>query len=173
MNKWFESLPKDIWPVALTAVIIYVAMILFTRIAGKRSFSKMSSFDFGVTIAIGSIVASVILSKSVSLIQGLVGLASLYILQMLVANLREFNSIQGLVDNEPLLLMDGNQVLEKNLKKAKVTMSDLKGKLREANVLHRDQVKAVVFESTGDISVLHGDSEHTEIEDWIMEGVHK
>ena len=173
MNKWFESLPKDIWPVALTAVIIYVAMILFTRIAGKRSFSKMSSFDFGVTIAIGSIVASVILSKSVSLIQGLVGLASLYILQMLVANLREFNSIQGLADNEPLLLMDGNQVLEKNLKKAKVTMSDLKGKLREANVLHRDQVKAVVFESTGDISVLHGDSEHTEIEDWIMEGVHK
>ncbi len=173
MNKWFESLPKDIWPVAVTAIIIYAAMVLFTRLAGKRSFSKMSSFDFGVTIALGSIVASVILSKSVSLIQGLVGLASLYVLQMLVAGLRNYNFIQQLVDNKPLLLMDGNEVLDKNLKKAKVTLTDLKGKLREANVLHRDQVKAVVFESTGDISVLHGESEHTEMEDWIMEGVDK
>ncbi len=171
MNKWFESLPKDIWPVAVTAVIIYIAMVLFTRIAGKRSFSKMSSFDFGVTIALGSIVASVILSKSVSLVQGLVGLASLYVLQMIVASLRRFKAIQDLVDNQPLLLMQGHNVFEENLKKARVTLSDLKGKLREANVLHRDQVKVVVFESTGDISVLHGNSKHTEVEDWIMEGV--
>ncbi len=173
MNKWFESLPKDIWPVAVTALLIYIAMVLFTRIAGKRSFSKMSSFDFGVTVAIGSIVATVLLSKSVSLVQGLVGLASLYVLQMIVAALRRFKVVQQVVDNEPLLLMEGHKVFDDNLRKARVTLADLKGKLREANVLHRDQVKVVIFESTGDISVLHGDSEHTEVEDWILEGVQK
>jgi uncharacterized membrane protein YcaP (DUF421 family) len=171
MNKWFESLPSDIWPVAVTALVIYIALIVFTRIAGKRSFSKMSSFDFGVTIALGSIVASVILSKSISLIQGLVGLATLYILQMLLAALRRFKTVEGMVDNKPLILMNGHQVYDENLKKAHVTMSDLKGKLREANVLHRDQIKAVVFEATGDISVLHTNSQHTEVEDWIMTDV--
>lgn len=171
MNKWFESMPKDLWPVMLTAVLIYLAVVVCTRIAGKRSFSKMSSFDFAVTVAIGSIMATVILSKSVSLMQGFVGLVSLYVLQIGVAALRRFQLVQTLVDNKPLLLMRGNEVLDKNLKKSRVTLADVKGKLREANVLHRDEVCFVIFESTGDISVLHKNSEHTEVEDWIMEGV--
>jgi uncharacterized membrane protein YcaP (DUF421 family) len=171
MNKWISSLPKDLWPILLTAVSMYVAIIIATRVAGKRSFSKMSSFDFAITVALGSVLASVILSKSVSLMQGLLGMGSLYILQMALAFLRRFSFVQNAVDNKPMLLMEGDTVLEENLRKSKVTLSDLKGKLREANVLHRDQVCAVIFESTGDISVLHKDSKHTEIEDWIMEGV--
>ncbi len=171
MNKWFESIPKDLWPIVVTALFIYFSVVLLTRVAGKRSFSKMSSFDFAVTVAIGSIVATVILSKSVSLMQGFVGLVSLYVLQIAVAALRRYDLVQKLVDNRPLLLMRGHEVLEKNLKKSHVTLADLRGKLREANVLHRDQVCFVIFESTGDISVLHKDSEHTEVEDWIMEGV--
>jgi uncharacterized membrane protein YcaP (DUF421 family) len=173
MNPWFQSAPKDLWPVALTALAIYLAVMLCTRIAGKRSFSKMSSFDFAVTVAIGSIVATVILSKSVSLMQGIVGLVSLYTLQILVAALRRYAWVRRLAGNQPLLLMQGHEVYIQNLKKAHVTLSDLKAKLREANVLHRDQVNVVVFESTGDISVIHGHTEHTEVEEWILEGVQR
>ena len=117
MNKWFESIPKDLWPIVVTALFIYFSVVLLTRVAGKRSFSKMSSFDFAVTVAIGSIVATVILSKSVSLMQGFVGLVSLYVLQIAVAALRRYDLVQKLVDNRPLLLMRGHEVLEKKLKK--------------------------------------------------------
>ena len=88
MEKWFEASWTSILAIFLTAAGIYLAIIIFTRIAGKRSFSKMSSFDFAMTVAVGSILATTILSKSVSLIQGIIGLAAVYILQISAAILR-------------------------------------------------------------------------------------
>ena len=76
-----------------------------------------------------------------------------------------------MVDNSPLMLMDGKNILHKNLKKAKVTEGDLRSKLREANVLNLSQVRAVVFEATGDISVIHSDDEKEHLEEWLIKDV--
>tara|TARA_R110000823_G_scaffold243818_3_gene368088 strand:+ start:73315 stop:73836 length:522 start_codon:yes stop_codon:yes gene_type:complete len=171
MIKWFEASTTSIIAIVLTAIGIYIATILFTRLAGKRSFSKMSSFDFAMTVAIGSIIATTVLSKSVSLLQGVVGLAAVYVLQFSVAMMRRFKFVQKLIDNEPLLLMDGKEILHNNLKKAHVTEADLRSKLREANVLELSQVRAVIFECTGDIAVLHTKDEDVEVEDWLLKGV--
>lgn len=154
--------------IILTAIGIYIALVLFTRISGKRSFSKMSSFDFAMTVAIGSVLATVILSKSVSLQHGITALAIIYTLQLLVAAARRFKIIRNIMDNKPTLLMQNGKIIEGSLKKCKVTESDLKAKLREANVIQLSEVKAVVFESTGDISVLHG-TDDKDVDDWIMD----
>ncbi|MGB3464881.1 MAG: hypothetical protein WBA74_06420, partial [Cyclobacteriaceae bacterium] len=69
---WTEM--KPIYAIILSAVMIYLVLIVSTRIAGKRSFSKMSSFDFAITISIGSIIAATILNQSVKIVQGIVGL---------------------------------------------------------------------------------------------------
>lgn len=159
--------------IILSALGIYIMVILFTRLAGKRSFSKMSSFDFAMTVAVGSVIASTILSPSVNLIDGIVGLASIYCLQISVAIGRRLNFIKRIVDNTPLLLMDGKEILHDNLRKARVTESDLRSKLREANVASTEEVLAVVFESTGDISVLHKNHEDTQLDDWLLKGVNR
>lgn len=171
MEKWFEASQTSLIAIVLTAIGIYIATIVFTRLAGKRSFSKMSSFDFAMTVAIGSVIATTILSKSVSLLQGVVGLAAVYILQISVAMLRRFNFVEKIIDNQPLLLMDGETILHDNLKKARVTEADLRSKLREANVLELSQVRAVIFECTGDIAVLHSKDENVRVEDWLLQGV--
>ena len=171
MEKWFEASWTSLIAICLTSIGIYLAVIIFTRIAGKRSFSKMSSFDFAMTVAIGSILASTVLSKSVSLIQGVVGLAMIYILQISVAILRRSTQVEKIIDNNPMMLMDGTKILHENLKKARVTESDLRSKLREANVIELSQIRAVVFEATGDISVLHTKDENVELEEWLMKGV--
>ena len=67
--------------------------------------------------------------------------------------------------------MDGQEILHENLKKSHVTLDDLKSKLREANVLELSQVRAVIFEATGDIAVLHTKDENQQIEDFILEDV--
>lgn len=171
MEKWFEASATSLIAIAVSALGIYIAIILFTRLSGKRSFSKMSSFDFAITIAIGSIIASSILSSSVSLLQGVFGLAVVYLLQSCVAFLRRFNWFQESVDNSPLLLMDGQNILYENLKKAHVTESDLRSKLREANVIELSEVRAVVFEATGDISVLHSANADKNLESWLLKDV--
>ncbi|MGM0932112.1 MAG: DUF421 domain-containing protein [Bacteroidota bacterium] len=171
MEKWFEFTTESLIAIALTAAGIYLAVIVFTRIAGKRSFSKMSSFDFAMTVAIGSIMATTILSASVSLPQGIVGLAAVYILQMSAAICRRIPWFQHAIDNSPLLLMDGKNILHENLKKARVTEGDLRSKLREANILDLSQIRAVIFETTGDISVMHTLDENQKIEDWLTKDV--
>jgi uncharacterized membrane protein YcaP (DUF421 family) len=107
------------------------------------------------------------------LLQGIIGLAAVYILQVLVAILRKLEIVQKLIDNKPLLLMDGEEILQENLKKARITESDLRSKLREANVLEHSQVRAVIFESTGDIAVLHSKDEQVKVEDWLLKGVER
>ncbi len=171
MEEWFEASTTSLIAICVTAIGIYVATIIFTRLAGKRSFSKMSSFDFAMTVAIGSIIATTVLSKSVSLLQGIVGLAAVYILQISIAILRRYKIVQNMIDNEPLLLMDGKEILYNNLLKARVTEADLRNKLREANVLELSQIRAVVFECTGDIAVLHTKDESVTVEDFILKDV--
>ena len=168
--KLFEIKDTSVLQISLTALGIYISVIVLTRIFGKRSFSKMSSFDFAMTVAIGSIIATVVLSSTVSLLEGIIGLFSVYILQIGAALLRRLDIVQKFMDNSPLLLMDGTEVLTDNLRRAKVTESDLRSKLREANVTKLSQVKAVIFETTGDISVLHKDDEHG-VEEWLMKDV--
>ena len=75
------------------------------------------------------------------------------------------------MDNDPLMLMEGNKIYYENLKKARVTESDLRGKLREANVIQLSEVRAVVFETTGDVSVLH--SPDKKLEDWLIKDVNR
>ena len=95
----------------------------------------------------------------------------LFGLQYLVALLRERSDFMSkLVDNQPLLLMHEGKLLTENLKKARVTEDDLRAKLREANVLSVRRVHAVVFEATGDVSVLHGDPD-TQLDPVIVQDV--
>ncbi len=168
LSNWFETSTTAIFATIIHAVLVYIGIILFTRLMGKRSFSKMSGFDFAGTIAIGSLIATTITSKSVGILQGLIALLSLYTLQFVIASLRRFPSFSKAVDNEPLYLMKGTEILHENLKKAQVSENDLRGKLREANVIRLNQVKAVIFETTGDVSVLHSDDTSIEIEDFIV-----
>ena len=73
MQQWFECPTEGLLAISITAVGSYIAILLLTRIGGKRSFSKMSSFDFAITVASGAIIATTVLSKSVSLWDGIVG----------------------------------------------------------------------------------------------------
>lgn len=159
-DAWIVTTGTSVLMVAISALGIYVALLLLTRLVGLRSFSKMSSFDFAITVAMGSLVATVLLSESPPLAQGIAGLVVLFLIQFVVAALRNRSkAVQQIVDNQALLLMAGDEVLHENLRKARVTEDDLYAKLRAANVLHPDQVRAVVMETTGDISVLHADSD--------------
>ncbi len=168
-STWFNSDPEILVSVAISAVVILGWAIVVIRITGLRSLSKMSSFDFVVTVALGSIVGGVV-ATSASLIHGAVGFAALLATQWVVAQLRRRASFGGVFDNEPLQLMDGPVVLEDNMRKARVTHDDLLEKLREANVTSRDDVLAVVLETTGDVSVLHGPGP---LDESLLEGVRR
>lgn len=153
---WLGSSITEVALVATSTVAFFLLIIGVVRVIGLRSFSKMSSFDFAVTVAIGSLLATISVTDA-SLVSGAVALAFLLGTQWLVAQLRQRTRLMGVLENEPLLLMDGSQFLDDNMLAARVKRSDVLAKLREANVTQMDDVLAVVLETTGDVSVLHGD----------------
>jgi uncharacterized membrane protein YcaP (DUF421 family) len=144
--------------VVVSSAAMLIGIIVYVRIAGLRSFSKMSSFDFAVTVAYGSLLAGTATSGS-SLLDGLVAAAVLLGCQFLIALGRSRSRLGPIVDNEPLLLMLDGRFVEENLLKSRVTKDDVRAKLREANVVRRDEIRAVVLETTGNVSVLHGPQE--------------
>lgn len=158
--------------ILLSTLGIYVTVIVYTRVFGKRSFSKMSSFDFAMTVAVGSMIATTILSDSVSLLEGAIGLLFVYMFQLTAAFLRRYSWFAKMIDNQPTLLMDGEIMLRVNMKAVRVTEGDLRSKLREANVIKLSEVKAVIFEATGDMVVLHRDNKDM-IDSWLLKDVQK
>ncbi len=169
---WLTTSWTAILMVIISSIGIYIAVIFFTRLSGLRSFSKMSSFDFAMTVAVGSLVASAILTNDPPLSQAVIALGALYALQIGIAKLRGISPlVDNLVDNQPILLMRGAQILDENLKSTKVTHDDLRAKLREANVTDFSQIKAVVLETTGDISVLHTRDSSQVLDDDLLSNV--
>jgi uncharacterized membrane protein YcaP (DUF421 family) len=150
---------------SVLTTITMLWVVLLVRINGLRSFSKMTNFDFVMTVGIGSLLASSSQSQTwMAFVQGLLAMAMLFVVQYFAAKLRKHSdTAENIIQNQPRILVRDGIILEDALRETRVSRSDLLAKLREANVLHFTEVRAVILETTGDISVLHGDSISPEI----------
>ena len=159
--------------VLFKAAVIVAAVIILTRLNGLRSLSKQSAFDFPITVATGSLIASTIMSKDTSILVGVVAAAALFAVQALISIVR-LNSafFKEAVDNTPLLLMEGERIIDANLRAARMTREDLISKLRMADISDPAEVRAVIFETTADVSVIKGAPDEP-IHPMLMEGVRR
>ncbi|HEY9039516.1 MAG TPA: YetF domain-containing protein [Roseovarius sp.] len=148
----------DLLDIAAQTLLAVVAVIVLARMNGLRSFSKMSSFDFALTIAAGSVLATMMTSAKTPW-PGLVALTTLFAARFVISLLRQkWRPVAWMTDNMPLMLFYEGQLFEENLALARVTRDEVRAKLREANAISPGCVRAVVLEATGDVSVLHGDT---------------
>ena len=139
------------------AALLWV--VLLTRILGLRSFSKMTNFDFVMTIAMGSLIASASQSKNMTpFLQSLAAMVALFAVQWIAARIRKSSdTFEAIISNTPVVLMRNGEYCEEALNSNRISRNDLVAKLREANVMDFSEVRVVVLETTGDISVLHGE----------------
>lgn len=135
--------------------LAYIGLILFLRISGKRTLSKLSAFDFVVTIAIGSTLSTILLDKSVSLPEGLTAFAALILLQFIVSftavRVPWFNKI---IQSEPKLLYLQGEFLRKAMKKEGIQETEILQVIRTAGLGSLEEAKAVVLEPDGSLSVI-------------------
>ena len=158
-EKWFAIEWPQIVGISLSALGLYGGLIVFTRLMGLRSFSKLSSYDFAMTVAIGSILASTILSDSPSLAQGIVAVAVLFLIQGTISVIRRKSKLlKSLIDNQAIILMAHGEYFCDNLKEANLTKSDVQEVLRRNGLKAKSEVFAVIMETTGDMSVIKQDN---------------
>lgn len=158
-QSWIMIDEYQIIGIMVSVIVFYFCLILFTRIAGLRSFSKLSSYDLAMTIGIGSILASTVVSKSTSLMQGIFAVAMLFLLQSVVSIVRrKLKPIKSLLDNQPIILMANGEFLWDNLKEAKLSTNDVNQVLRQNGIKSTSEVFAVIMETTADMSVIKNSS---------------
>ena len=117
-ENWLSIDWQQVLGISLSAVGFYVGLMLFTRLMGLRSFSKLSSHDFAMTVGIGSILASTVLSDKPSLFQGLFAVAVLFLIQGVISVIRrKIKPLKALIDNQAIILMAHGEYLEDNLNK--------------------------------------------------------
>ena len=149
----------DSWSSLLRVVVVgtlaYASLVLLLRVSGKRTLAKLNAFDLVVTVALGSTLATVLLSKSVALVEGLAAFALLAGLQYVVA----FCSVRSarfdaLVKSEPTLLLHRGRFLAGAMRGQRVTREEVLSALRSAGHARVEEVAAVVLETDGTLSVL-------------------
>jgi uncharacterized membrane protein YcaP (DUF421 family) len=142
---------------------------LLIRLNGLRSLSKMSNFDFVMTIALGSLLSGAARSSEwTGFVQALAAMVSLFAVQWGLNQARvSWPPFQNFVQNRPVVLLRDGEFQHDAMRKTRVARSDLLEKLREANVSDISQVRAVILETTGDVSVVQGET----LDERLLEGV--
>jgi uncharacterized membrane protein YcaP (DUF421 family) len=139
----------------VVGICAYVSLILLVRISGKRTLSKMNAFDLIVTVALGSTLATILLSKDVALAEGALALGLLILLQFIITWLSVRSAtISRLVKAEPRLLFHEGEFLWKAMQQERVKKGELLQAMRSQGVSQLEQVEAVVLETDGSFSVI-------------------
>ncbi|RBW67809.1 DUF421 domain-containing protein [Bacillus taeanensis] len=134
----------------------YIALIVFLRLFGKRTLSKMNAFDLVVTVATGSILSIILLDKKVPLAEGITALLLLIILQYIIAWLSSrFQKVDTIVKSNPRLLYYNSRFLKDAMKKERITEMDILQAVRKYGYSSLEEVKLIVLEADGAISVLN------------------
>ena len=139
----------------VVGVLAYGALVLALRVSGKRTLSKLNAFDLVVTVALGSVLASILLSEGVPLVEGVVAFGLLIALQWVVATLSvRSRGFAKLVRSEPRLLLRDGEALPRAMAEARVTDDEIDAVMRMSGHADRTAVSAVILESDGSFSVL-------------------
>lgn len=153
---FFNNIDK-IKEIALMAVLFYFAIIVVLRLSGKRTLSDLNAFDFVVTVTIGSIAATTILSGDTTFADGFVAITSLVLLQYIVAKLdAHFKFVSKILKSDPTLVYYEGEFLEKNMLKMRITKNDILQEARQSGGTVLENVQAVILESNGKLSIIKG-----------------
>jgi len=141
--------------VLIVGALAYAGLVAILRVSGKRTLAKMNAFDLVVTVALGSTLATILLSKDVALAEGLLALGLLVLLQLAVAwtSVRS-RTLRSLVKSEPRLLLVDGHLDDAALRDERVTAGEVQAAVRGAGLGDLGDVAAVVLETDGSFSVI-------------------
>ena len=155
MDKILFDHADNLLRIIISAPIIYFIVIIYIRLVGKRATSQMNSFDWIVTVAMGSLVASTIILKDISLIEGAVSILILLVLQFSLTKLMVYSpKVRKLVRSTPQLLVYNGEFLEDNMASERIVKNEILSAIRDRGVQNIKEVHAVVLETDATFSVI-------------------
>jgi uncharacterized membrane protein YcaP (DUF421 family) len=153
MNSYLE--------ICFRAVAVYVCIIVFIRIFGKKELSQLSVTDLVFILLISNSVQNAMVGSDSSLVGGLIAAVTLFALNALIRLLvYKFKPVQKFLEGEPVILIYKGEILKQNLEKQKITLEELEASVREHGIEKIEDVDLAMLEVDGNISVLSNNFAH-------------
>ena len=139
----------------IKGILIYVLALILSKLIGIKIISQMNFFDFIVGVSVGSMIAKIIINKDHVVFSGIVALVTFALLTILTSylNLKSY-SARRIINAKTLILVENGRIIDKNLKRLRITINELMMKLREKDVFNLEDVQFAIMESNGQLSVL-------------------
>jgi uncharacterized membrane protein YcaP (DUF421 family) len=139
----------------LRAVVVFFFIYLITRIIGRRELSSLEPFDIILLVVIGDLVQQGVTQADESLTGTLTVLATFSVLTVAVGYVSfKVKRVRTIMDGSPIVLVRDGQVIEKNLKRERLTLEELEAEARIQQVASVDDIRWAVLETGGQISVI-------------------
>ncbi|RLQ88206.1 DUF421 domain-containing protein [Notoacmeibacter ruber] len=145
---------------AIVGIVAYAALVLTLRISGNRTLAKLNAFDLVVTVAMGSVLATILLSEDVALAEGITAFLVLIILQWVVAWLSvRFSGFAKLIRSEPTLLFRNGEMLRGAMRRARVTKAEMETVIRTHGRPNFAGIASIILEADGSFSIVDKEKE--------------
>ncbi|MGG7099111.1 DUF421 domain-containing protein [Clostridium sardiniense] len=139
----------------IKSILIYILALILSKLIGIKIISQINFFDFIVGISIGSMIAKIIIDKDHVVFSGLVALIMFTLLTIATSylNLKSYTA-RSIINAKTLILVENGRIIDKNIKKLRITINELMMKLREKDIFSLEDVQFAIMESNGKLSVL-------------------
>jgi uncharacterized membrane protein YcaP (DUF421 family) len=164
-DVWFESWGR-VGALAVAFVVVYGWLVVVLRVSGKRTLAKLSAFDFVVTIALGSTLSTVIVSRDVPLVEGTLALLGLVVLQYGAArSTQQWSWFDKLVKSQPTALLVNGRLRENAMVRNRLRGDEVAAAVRKAGFASLGDVACVVLETDGTFNVLERLGDRTAVDE--------
>ena len=139
----------------IKGILVYILALVLSKLIGIKIISQMNFFDFVMGVSIGSMIAKIIIDKDHVVFSGVIALIvfSLLTISTSYLNLKSYIA-RSIVNAKTLILIENGRIIDKNMKKLRISINELMMKLREKDVFNLEDVQFAIMESNGQLSVL-------------------
>ena len=135
-------------------VILYIVLIAVVRLMGKRQIGQMEPSEFVVTMLVANLASIPMQDGGIPLYSGFVPIVTVLGLELVLSALSMRSvKLRKILCGKPVILIENGNILQKNLRKTRVTLDELTGHLREKDVLDLKAVQYAILETNGNLSV--------------------
>lgn len=146
---------KFLLEVVLRTVIMFLVILITLRVSGKRGIKQLSVFELVLIIGLGSAAGDPMFYEDVGLLPAFVVFTVIIVMYTLVTRLADrVRWVEKLLEGEPSYVVLEGRILLEELERSSISREELFGELRLQHVEHLGQVRVVLLETSGELSVL-------------------
>ena len=136
-------------------IAVYIFLVAILRVGGRRELGQLNAFDLVVLLTLSNAVQNAIIGDDNSLIGGMIGGATLVLLNLgVVRFLYHHRSLERRIGGEPVLLVKDGRLIRENLAQELITEEELQAAIRRQGVDHFESCAEVTLETSGVVTVL-------------------